>query len=251
MNWNATLYDKEHDFVSKYGEGLVEILKPKVGEHILDLGCGTGDLTHQLLLMGCEITGIDSSEQMIEEAKKKHTGIKFVCADACHFKMDETYDAVFSNAVLHWIKDQDAVLENVFSHLKPGGRFVAEFGAKGNVEKIRSELKNVLRKHGFTEQASIVNWYFPSVAEYANKLEQHGFEISFIECYDRPTKLKSTDNGIVDWLEMFGSAFFEGVNEGDKLKVLYEVQEDLKKELYKNGVWIADYRRLRFEAKKR
>lgn len=251
MNWNTELYDKEHSFVSKYGKGLVEVLNPKAGEHILDLGCGTGDLAHQLLLMGCEVTGIDSSKQMIEEAKKKYTGIKFVCADACYFEMNEKYDAVFSNAVLHWIKEQDAVLENIFFHLKPGGRFIAELGAKGNVEKIRMELKKVLKKHGFTKQAAISNWYFPSVAEYANKLEEHGFEIHFIECYDRPTKLKSTDNGIVDWLEMFGSPFFEGVNEVDKMKILYEVQENLRDKLYENGVWMADYRRLRFWAKKR
>lgn len=251
MDWNATLYDKEHDFVSKYGESLIEVLNPKAGEHILDLGCGTGDLAHEILLMGCVITGIDSSDQMIEKAKNKYDGIKFVCADVCDFKMNESYDAVFSNAVLHWIKNHDAVLENVFSHLKPGGRFVAEFGAKGNVEKIRVELKNVLKKHGFIKQAGISNWYFPSVAEYSNKLEEHGFEIRFIESYDRPTPLKSTDKGIVDWLEMFGSTFFEGVNETDKLKTLYEVQENLKNELFKNGIWMADYRRLRFVAGKR
>lgn len=250
MDWNAVLYDKEHDFVSNYGRDLIEVLNPKAGEHILDLGCGTGDLAHQLSLAGCMVTGIDSSEQMIEEAKKKYEGIEFACTDARDFEMNDRYDAVFSNAVLHWIKDQDAVLENIFYHLKSGGRIVAELGAKGNVEKIRTELKKVLKKHGFTTQAAISNWYFPSVAEYADKLEQYGFEIRFIENYDRPTPLKSTDNGIVDWLEMFGGSFFEGIDEINKTKILYEVQENLKHDLYKNGVWIADYRRLRFWAEK-
>lgn len=119
---------------------------------------------------------------MIAEAKKKYPEIKFICADACKVGMSEKYDAVFSNAVLHWIKDQDALLKNVYGHLKTGGRFVAEFGSKGNVE-------------------------------------QHRFDIRFIECYDRPTSLKNTENGMVDWLEMFGGAFFNGVDEIEKGKI--------------------------------
>lgn len=246
MNWNATLYDGEHEFVSRYGRGLIEVLNPKAGEKILDIGCGTGDLTHQLFLMGCEVTGIDASESMIGKAKEKFPDIRFICADACRFELNEKFDAVFSNAVLHWIKDQEAMLQSVYTHLKRGGRFVAELGARGNVEKIRTTLKNTLREHGFTEQADISNWYFPSVAEYANKLEQHGFEIRLMEGYERPTILQSSEKGIVNWLEMFGSAFFRGIRDTEKVKILNEVQDKLKKDLYQEDFWIADYKRLRF-----
>lgn len=248
MKWNSDLYDKEHEFVSRYGTGLIELLNPKAGEKILDLGCGTGVLAYQLHLMGCVITGIDASLEMIKEAKRKFPDINFICVDAGQFSREEKYDAVFSNAVLHWVKDQDSVLKNVYCHLRPGGRFVAELGAKGNVEKILRSLKNILTLHGYLEQASVENWYFPSVAEYAGKLEEHGFEILFIECYDRPTALKDSEKGIVDWLKMFGDAFFKGIGETEKDKILFEVQEELKNDLYQDGVWMADYKRLRFLA---
>ncbi|MGH2645460.1 MAG: SAM-dependent methyltransferase, partial [Chitinophagaceae bacterium] len=126
-----------------------------------------------------------------------------------------------------------------------------ELGAKGNVEKIRKKLKYVLKKHGFEKQSMISNWYFPSVGEYANKLEQYGFEIRFIESFDRPTPLKSNGNGIVDWLEMFGGAFFQNIDDQEKIKILYEVQENLRDDLYKEGTWMADYKRLRFLAYKK
>lgn len=251
MKWNAGLYDEEHEFVSKYGTGLIEVLNPKAGEKILDVGCGTGDLAHQLFMTGCVVTGIDASENMIKKAREKFPDIRFICADAGSFGAHEKFDAVFSNAVLHWIKDQDPVLKNIYIHLRPGGRFVAELGAKGNVEKIRNALKNSLTAHGFVAQASITNWYFPSVAEYAGKLEQQGFFIRFIECYDRPTVLQSTAKGIVGWLEMFGGSFFRGVEEVAKNEILYEVQNQLSEDLYKDGTWVADYRRLRFYCEKK
>lgn len=258
MQWNVELYDQQHAFVSKYGASLIELLQPQRDEKILDLGCGTGDLANQLFLKGCDVTGIDASQEMIDEATEKYPGIRFLCTDARDFDLREEtgsktirFDAVFSNAALHWIKDPDAVLSRVFIHLKPGGRFVAEFGAKGNVDKMIKAIRRVLSVHNFTKQAAIVNWYYPSVGEYANKLEQDGFRIRFIESYDRPTILKDTENGIVKWLEMFGDGFFKGIEDSEKSRLLHEIQDCLYDDLFQQDKWVADYRRLRFWAVKR
>ncbi|HLR37649.1 MAG TPA: methyltransferase domain-containing protein [Chitinophagaceae bacterium] len=256
MKWNNTLYDQKHGFISKYGEGLIEVLNPKEGEVVLDLGCGTGDLAGQIAESGCSVVGIDESEEMIEAARGKFPKQEFVVGDAKSLNLvkvnilEEELDAVFSNAVLHWIKEPEKVLWGVNRYLKKGGRFVAELGGKGNVEKIRDSIHEVLYKHGFKEQAAIQKWYFPSVAEYAALLEKHGFEIRLIGTYDRPTKLKDTENGIVEWLEMFAGTFFEGISENKKQALLYEMQATLRDELYQDGEWIADYKRLRFYAVK-
>lgn len=257
MKWNNTLYDEKHDFVSKYGEELVEVLCPEDKETILDIGCGTGDLTEQIAETGCRVIGIDGAEEMITRAKEKFSVPEFMVADARDFELDQMdvqegeLDAVFSNAVLHWIKEPESVLQQVNRYLKKGGRFVAELGGKGNVEKIRNSIHDVLYQHGFKDQAAIKKWYFPSVAEYATLLEKNGFEIRMIGTYDRPTKLKDTENGIVEWLEMFAGTFFEGISESKKHALLYEIQATLRDELYQDEEWIADYKRLRFYAVKK
>lgn len=251
MKWNAGFYDEQHQFVSSYGEDLIEVLQPRVGENILDLGCGTGDLSHQLSLMGCEITGMDASPEMIRVAKEKYPSGSFICADAASFQLDERFDAVFSNAVLHWIGPQDAMLGRVAAHLKPHGRFVAEFGAKGNVEKITGAIRQVLEDHGYLELAGLERWYFPSLGEYANRLERAGFEIRFMACFDRPTALTDEQNGIIAWLEMFGGFYFQSFGEPEKNQLLLEIQDLLRGDLYHGGRWIADYKRLRFYAIKK
>lgn len=258
MQWNATLYDQQHAFVSKYGEGLLEVLQPKAGEKILDLGCGTGDLAHQMALSGCEVTGIDASQEMINKAKAKYPDVVFKCRDATHFDLRQKpssagattgkFDAILSNAVLHWIKTPEKVLECVSIHLKKGGRFVAEFGAEGNVLKIRTAIHDVLKEYGYNQQAALEKWYFPSVAGYAALLEKHAFEIRFIESYERPTVLKSSESGIIEWLKMFAGSFFQDIPEEKKQEMLLAIQDRLYDKLYENGEWIADYKRLRFWA---
>lgn len=257
MQWNATLYDRQHAFVSKYGESLIELLHPKAGEKILDLGCGTGDLTRQIALAGCEVCGLDSSFEMIEGAKAKYPGITFVSDDACSFDLSDGatgfsggFDAVFSNAVLHWIHNQDAVLDRVAAHLKPGGRFVAEMGGKGNVYRLLRTAGEVLKKHGYQDRGSSGIWFFPTIGEYASRLEQHGFDVCYAIMYDRPTELKDPDKGIVNWLEMFGAGLFEGVEVKDLPGIMIEIQERLRKDLFSDGYWYADYKRLRFVAVK-
>lgn len=250
MKWDAKLYDTNHQFVSKYGRGLIELLRPTKNENILDLGCGTGDLTAEMTETGAQVTGIDPAAEMIEKAQDKYPDIRFVQADATDFKGTQKYDAVFSNAVLHWIKTPEKALRCINSALRKEGRFVAEMGGKGNVQIIRDTIREVLLTRGFKEQAAIQKWYFPSVAEYAGLLEKYGFEIRQIGTYDRPTVLTDTENGIMKWLTMFAGAFFEDIPELEKGKLLEEMQNSLREKLYRNEEWVADYKRLRFYAVK-
>jgi trans-aconitate methyltransferase len=250
MQWNASLYDNRHDFVSKYGADMVDMLRPGPDENILDLGCGTGDLARQLSETGCTVTGMDASAEMIREAARKYPSIRFVCADARDFSLQETFDGVFSNAALHWIKeeDQDAVLSRVHAHLKPQGRFVAELGARGNVAKLIGAIRQVLMENGHGKHPETGIWYFPSPEAYTALLQQHGFKVEWMTCYERPTELRDTENGISEWLEMFGASFFQGIPADEKRLLVEQIQDRLYDDLYRGGHWMADYRRLRFEA---
>jgi trans-aconitate methyltransferase len=250
MEWNSVLYDKRHHFVSNYGEDVISLLALHPGEKVLDLGCGTGDLTHRLTEEGAEAAGLDASADMIRMAQEKYPDVPFFCADATGFTLPGDFDAVFSNAALHWITDQDRMLDRVYAHLRPAGRFVAEFGAKDNVAQIIGAIRSVLQERGFSEGAARQPWYFPSVGEYATRLEAHGFEVAWIASFVRPTPLADSERGIIDWLEMFGGPFFHGMDAAQKEGVLAEIQERLYPVLYLKGQWIADYKRLRFYAKK-
>ena len=246
--WNPTLYTQKHNFVYQYGEGLVELLAPQPSERILDLGCGTGELTNQISEAGATVLGIDSAEELILAARKQFPQLSFHQQDAAQLTEVEQYDAVFSNAVLHWISDQDAVTRGVFRALKPGGRLVVEFGGEGNVQQIREALKKILQQHGYQKAASINLWYFPSVGQYTTLLEQHGFRVQSAHHYARPTQLADAKTGIKDWLAMFANSYLEAVPSDVRPLILDEVQNALQPALYRDGHWYADYQRLRLTA---
>src|ERR1700678_622991 len=168
--WNAKLYDAKHSFVWKHGADLIEVLAPQPGEGVLDLGCGTGRLTAQIAAAGALVRGIDSSPQMIEEARRAFPDLHFEVQDARHLAYTDQFEAVFSNAVLHWIVEAEPVVQGIARSLKRGGRFVAEFGGKGNVAVIVAALRNALEQMGLG--AVEAPWFFPSVGEYAPLLER-------------------------------------------------------------------------------
>jgi trans-aconitate methyltransferase len=248
MKWNAELYDQKHAFVYQYGESLLELLDAKPGEHILDLGCGTGHLTQRIQSLGAIVTGIDSSPEMIQQAEENFPELKFSVVNAANFYFEEPFDAVFSNAVLHWIKDQDSLIKTVYDNLKPGGRFVAEMGGRGNVGKMIAATQQVLLKHGYVDQAAIVMWYFPGLGEYTKRLEDQGFRVTFAAHYDRQTPLQDGDKGVAKWIAMFGNEYMKGVPEGEKQQLLKEITDLLEPQYNENGQWYADYKRLRFIA---
>ncbi|MEM6764415.1 MAG: methyltransferase domain-containing protein [Bacteroidota bacterium] len=250
MEWNANLYNQKHAFVYQFGSSLVEMLAPQAGEAILDIGCGTGELSSQISEHCKEVVGIDKSTNMITQAKQNYPALTFLEMDAASFQLDRQFDAIFSNATLHWVADFRGAIQCIYDHLRQGGRMVIEFGGKDNVGAILKALKDSLRQRGYIEQAAFNRWYFPSVGEYTSELEKAGFRVLSAEHYDRPTQLIDNENGIKDWLTMFGKDYLKGVSPGEADDILEEVQASLKPGLYQEGKWYADYKRLRIKATK-
>lgn len=250
-DWDADDYDDDHGFVHEYGQSLVEWLDPKPGARVLDLGCGTGHLTAEIdgaVGEAGDAVGIDQSAEMVAAAREEHSGPTFRQADARAFTAAEPFDAVFSNAALHWIPggEQDAVLDSVADALAPGGRFVAELGGVGNVERITTAALAELDERGYDRDHP---WYFPSVGTYATRLESHGFEVRRAVLFDRPTDLDGTD-GLRNWLGMFGDSLLADLTETEREAVLAGTEDRLRDDLYDPdaATWTADYRRLRFVA---
>lgn len=247
-SWDASLYQDKHAFVWQYGEDLLQWLNPKSGELILDLGCGTGQLTAKIAESGAEVIGIDSAATMIEKARQNYPHLRFEVGDARNFQLDKPFDAVFSNATLHWVKQADAAIASIYEALKPGGRFVAEFGGKGNIQAIVQALYQAFEKISLSNPQALNPWYFPSISEYTNLLEKQGFEVTHAILFARPTPLADGTAGMKNWVQMFGDAFLAKLSAEEQVQVLCTVEDYLKPTFYKDGFWIADYRRIRISA---
>jgi trans-aconitate methyltransferase len=250
MKWNTELYDAKHGFVSKFGESLIDLLAPQQDEMLLDIGCGTGDLTHKIALTGAKVTGIDTSPEMISTAKNKYPALDFSLANATSFQFPMQFDAIFSNATLHWVLEYEKVISCVHKALKKGGRFVAELGGEGNVYNIIHALKQQLHKKGYQHIADKNVWYFPSLSAYASLLEKNGFRVVFATHFNRETPLLNED-GIKNWLKMFGQPYLEGIPAADIEAIIHAVENQVKPTNYKEGNWFADYVRLRIVAIKK
>ena len=245
QTWNPETYARNARFVSDLGSPVVELLAPKPGERILDLGCGDGVLTRKLVDLGCEVVAVDSSAPLIEAATALGLDARVMSAEALVF--DNEFDAVFSNAVLHWIKRADPVIAGVRRALKPGGRFVAELGGYGCVDKIRTALVAALNRRGLDGE-SRVPWYFPTPDDYGARLERAGFRVDRIALIPRPTPLPGD---VIGWLETFAQSFLDGLSGEARAEYLQEVRTALEPQLRdRDGTWIADYVRLRFAATK-
>lgn len=233
--WDAARYQARHSYVFEYGEDLIGLLDPQPGERILDLGCGSGQLTAKIAESGADVTGLDRSAEMIAEARRNFPSLKFELGDAASFTVDAPFDAVFSNAVLHWVKDADGTAASVARALRSGGRFVLEMGGKGNTQAVMDAVREVA---GPIETP----WYFPSIGEYASVLERHGFEIAHATLFDRPTRVEGED-GMEDWLAMFAGSMLVSA------EARREVANRLRSSMFRDGGWMVDYRRLRVLAK--
>lgn len=247
--WDAELYDNKHEFVSQLATDLVELLSPQPGERILDLGCGTGHLTDKIATI-TEVLGIDSAATMIEKARANYPNLRFELANAAELNFIEQFDGVFSNAVLHWVKPPEKVITGVWNALKPGGRFVAEFGGKGNINLILTALHNAIKANSLSIDEELNFNYFPSIAEYGNLLENQGFTFTFANLFARLTPLADGEQGMANWLKMFRSKLLALYPEEVQREILAGVEEQLRPILYKNGQWFADYRRIRIVAVK-
>lgn len=241
--WNPTSYAKNARFVADLGAPLLALLNGKPGETILDLGCGDGALTEKIAESGCTVFGCDASLAQLQAARQR--GIQTFVMDGQQLGLKRRFDAVFTNAALHWMKQADKVVEGVAGSLKSAGRFVGEFGGIGNVETIRQALHRALRRRGI-DPWSIDPWNYAAPKEYSDLLNRHGFTVSYIELIPRPTKLPGD---ILGWLEVFAQPFSTAVAESERALFLAEVRRELEPSLHQSdGNWYADYVRLRFKA---
>jgi ubiquinone/menaquinone biosynthesis C-methylase UbiE len=245
QQWNPETYEKNARFVSDLGAGAIELLAPKPGERILDLGCGDGALTETLVAAGCTVVAVDASAEQVAGAVKRGLDARVARAEALPFNNE--FDAVFSNAVLHWVKDADGVIASVARALKPGGRFVAEFGGFGCIETIRAALRAALARRGL-DPATADPWYFPNDVDYRAKLEANAFTVRFITLFPRPTPLPGE---AAAWLETFAQPFLGAVAPADRPALIAEVCDAMRPTLYSpHSGWTADYIRLRFAAER-
>jgi trans-aconitate methyltransferase len=241
--WSPDTYSKNARFVSDLGAPLLDLLDPQRGETILDLGCGDGALTEKIAIAGSLVIGVDSSPAFVAAAHAR--GLNTILMDAQQLSLRRQFDAVFSNAALHWMKHPELVVKGVAACLKQGGRFVGEFGGIGNVATIRAALHAALRKRGM-EPWSVDPWYYPSPEEYSELLSRFGFTVDSIELIPRPTKLPGD---ILAWLDVFAQPFTNAVARDEKAALLQELRDELEPALRKaEGSWYADYVRLRFKA---
>ncbi len=245
-SWNPESYSKNARFVADLGAPLLQLLDSKPGELILDLGCGDGALTAQIKAAGGAVIGVDASVAQLHAAQRR--GLSVLAMDGQRLAFKKQFHAVFSNAALHWMKQPRSVVEGVARCLKPGARFIGEFGGKGNVETIRTALHGCLRHRG-VDPWSVDPWFYPSPEEYTELLNDCGFAVDYIELIPRPTKLPGD---IRDWLEVFAQPFSNVLIEVDRGRYLDDVRNTLAPAIRQSdGTWIADYMRLRFKATRR
>lgn len=243
QHWSAERYAETAHFVPTLGAAVLELLAAQPGEHILDLGCGDGVLSQRIAAAGATVVAVDAAPDMVAAAKARGLDARIMPGQSLAF--DGGFDAVFSNAALHWMRPPEAVLAGVHRALKPGGRFVAEMGGHNNTAAIMVAMAAVLLRRGL-DARRLSPWWFPSAAAYRAKLEAAGFSVAEIRIVPRPTPLPS---GIEAWLDAFAEDLLGALPAPDRLPARGEIADLLRPVLMdETGVWIADYVRLRFRA---
>lgn len=240
--WDVERYQARHSYVWEYANSLIELLAPQPHERIVDLGCGTGHLTARIAESGATAIGVDRDPAMIAQARINFPQIAFQLADASTFRVKEPVDAVFSNAALHWVTEPVPAAAAIAAALKPHGRFIAEFGGEGNVKAVLDAIRLCI-------PGAESPWYFPSIAEYTGILERQGLAVTFARLFPRLTPLEGED-GMRDWLQMFGARFFESVPPSRRPELVTRVETLLRDRLWRENRWVIDYQRLQVVAKK-
>ena len=241
-NWNADRYNTHAHFVSELALPVVDLLDPQEGEKILDLGCGEGRLGLEIAKQGAEVYGVDLSPEMVTQARAN--GLEAEVMSVTEMSFAQEFDAVFSNATLHWVREPQRAVSHIAKALKRGGRFVAEFGGEGNVQHIIKAMRTVFAAH--PEYGKFDDfWFFPTPEQYTQILEKHGFEVCYIELIPRPTPI----DDIANWLAVFTNGLTAHLRSSQTEQFRAEVREILKRTIYTaDEGWVADYVRLRVKA---
>jgi SAM-dependent methyltransferase len=242
QRWEPQRYLRNAGFVPALGRDVLALLVAQPGERILDLGCGDGTLTMQLAEIAT-VVAVDASAEQIAAAKAR--GLDARVMDGAALAFEHEFDAVFSNAALHWMRDPDAVIAGVRRALKPGGRFVAECGGAGNVAGVARALLASLARRGI-DGGNANPWYFAAPDDYRARLESHDFVVTSMDLIPRPTPLPGR---LGDWLDTFGESFLALVPLDQRETLKREVEAQLAPTMLLGGVWTVDYVRLRFAAR--
>ena len=248
--WDAESYNTNFAFVWEFATALLSVLNPTQGEKILDIGCGTGQLTSAIAEAGSAVTGIDSDEAMVNLARQNFPGVAFEVMDAREMTYDNDFHAVFSNASLHWMRPPTRVVAGISRALKPGGRLIAELGGQGNVSTIVDAIRRCITDAGYGTPRPRSPWYFPDIPSYTGLLKRHGLNTTMAMLFPRPTPLNGGSEGLAGWLDMFAGTFFEKVPTQARPKIVNAIVEELQPSLYHGDQWVADYVRLRIIATK-
>lgn len=246
--WDAEKYKQDFMFVPEYGAAVLDLLDAAPGARVVDLGCGNGALTRQLADRGYQVLGVDASPEQLALARQAYPDLTFREGNALDFALEQPADAIFSNAVLHWIDadKQQAMLDHIASQIRPNGLFVCEFGGKGCAEHVHAELERRFAAHGLHYRRT---FYFPTIGEYAPLLEKAGFRVEYATLFDRPTRQVGPD-GLVDWIHMFDTAPFADVEPALADTIIAETVNALRPVLYHDDAWYVDYVRIRFKLRK-
>ncbi len=247
MAWDPQAYATHAAFVPALGNAAFELLGATPGERILDLGCGDGVLTERLVAAGATVVGVDADPAMIAAAQAK--GLDARLGDGRRLAFGPEFDAVFTNAALHWMGEPAPVVAGVARALKPGGRFVGEFGGHGNIAAIRVAVRAVLTARGY-RVPPYEESYYPTAPEFRAALEAGGLVVDGTWIVPRPTPLAS---GMGAWLQTFRGGFIDaaGVPPDKRAQVIEDTRALLRPILADSaGNWTADYVRLRFAARK-
>ncbi len=242
--WDPERYARDARFVAELGGPVLDMLAPRPGERILDLGCGDGVLTEEIAEHGAIVIGVDASAEQVAAARRR--GLDARVIDGTRLDFQTEFNAVFSNAALHWMRPPEAVIAGVWRALRPGGRFIAEMGAEGNVISVREALSAAVERRGI-DAAAIDPWYFPTADEYRDRLEAQGFQIGSIERVVRPTRVAA---GMAAWLETFAGAFLSALPAAERPALIAEVTDSVRELLQQDNDWVVDYVRLRFAARR-
>ncbi|MDD5365683.1 MAG: methyltransferase domain-containing protein [Gallionellaceae bacterium] len=245
MQWDTQRYLDRHGFIIERGRALVELLAPQPGERVLDLGCGTGDITAAIAGRGAAVVGVDASPAMIATAQGRFREMDFRVADAAELPFEAEFDAVYSHAVLHWLTRAEEAVRGIARALKPGGRFVAEFGGWRNCAALEAAFGPALKRIAGRDYVS--PWYFPRLSDYAGLLENNGLCVRAAWYFDLATPLKGED-GLRQWVYQFLPHHLDGLAPAATEAVLAATEAELRPAIWRDGAWWADYRRLRVVA---